>query len=76
MFISENSCSKNFVNFQEKHAPESAFVNRAADCLTLSGNVFLGIYEIFRTTFPRNTRNWRLLQLVFTEKRFNQNIYF
>ena len=42
MFISENSYSKNFVNFQEKHARESAFAKRIADCLTLSGNVFLG----------------------------------
>ena len=28
--VSENSCSKIFVNFQEKHAPEIAFLNKVA----------------------------------------------
>ena len=26
--LSENSCSKNFVNFQEKHPGEIAFLNK------------------------------------------------
>ena len=40
--VSENSCSKNFVNFQEKHPGEIAFLNKVAGYLTLTGNVLLG----------------------------------
>ena len=39
--VSENSCSKNFVNFQEKHRSEIAFLNKVAGYLTLTGNVLL-----------------------------------
>ena len=38
---SENSCSKNFVNFHEKHPHEIAFLNKVAGYLTLTGNVVL-----------------------------------
>ena len=37
--VSENSCSKNFVNFQEKHPGEIAFLNKVTGYLTLTGNV-------------------------------------
>ena len=40
--VSENSCSKNFVNFQEKHPREIALLNKVVGYLTLTGNVFLG----------------------------------
>ena len=40
--VSENSCSKNFANFQEKHPPEIAFMNKVTGYLTLTGNVLLG----------------------------------
>ena len=40
--VSENSCSKNFVNFQEKHPREIAFLNKVAGYLTLTRNVLLG----------------------------------
>ena len=40
--VSENSCSKNFVNFQEKHPGEIAFLNKVVGYLTLTGNVLLG----------------------------------
>ena len=40
--VSENSCSKNFVNFQEKHPGETAFLNKVAGYLTLTGNILLG----------------------------------
>ena len=40
--VSENCCSKNFVNFQEKHPPGIAFLNKVAGYLTLTGNVLLG----------------------------------
>ena len=42
MLVSENSCLKNFVNFQEKHPGEIAFLNKVAGYLTLTGNVLLG----------------------------------
>ena len=40
--ISENSCLKNFIHFQEKHPCEIAFLNNVAGYLTLTGNVLLG----------------------------------
>ena len=40
--VSENSCSKNFANFQEKHPGEIAFLNKVAGYLALTGNVLLG----------------------------------
>ena len=40
--VSENSCLKNFVNFQEKHPNEIAFLNKVVGYLTLTGNVLLG----------------------------------
>ena len=40
--VSENSCSKNFVNFQEKHPGEIAFLNKVEGYLTPTGNVNLG----------------------------------
>ena len=39
--VFENSCSKNFVNFQEKHPGKIAFLNKVASYLTLTGNVLL-----------------------------------
>ena len=41
LYISENSCSKNFVNFQEKHPCEIAFLNKVVGYLRLTGNVLL-----------------------------------
>ena len=40
--VSENSCSKNFGNFQEKGTGEIALLNKVAGYVTLTGNVFLG----------------------------------
>ena len=40
--VFENSCLKNFVNVQEKHPGEIAFLSKVAGYLTLTGNVFLG----------------------------------
>ena len=40
--VSENSCSKNFVNFYEKHPVEITFLNEVAGYLTLNGNARLG----------------------------------
>ena len=36
---SENSCSKNFVHFQEKHRREIAFLNKVGGYLILTGDV-------------------------------------
>ena len=42
----------------------------------LLGILFWEIYEIFRTGFTRNTREWRLLQLVVAGKCFDRKIFF
>ena len=39
--VSENSYSKNFINFQEKHPGEIAFLNKVAGYLRFTGNVLL-----------------------------------
>ena len=52
--VSENSCSKNFVNFQEKHPGEIAFLNKVAGYLTLTGNVLLGNLWNFQESFHKN----------------------
>ena len=74
--VSENSCSKNFVNFQEKHRRETAFLNKVAGYLTLTGNVLLGNLGNFQNRFHKNTRECRLLQLVVAGKCFEQKIFF
>ena len=74
--VSENSCSENFVNFQEKYPGEIDFLNKVAGYLTLTGNVLLGNLWNFQKTFIRNTRECRLLPLVVTGKCFDQNIFF
>ena len=50
--VSGNSCSKHFVNFQEKHPCEIAFLNKVAGYLTLTGNV-LGNLENFQNRFRK-----------------------
>ena len=78
--VSENSCSRNFVNFQEKRPGEIAFLNKVTGYLTLTGNVRLGNLWNFQNkkhkTFTRNTREWWLLQLVVIGKCYDQNIFF
>ena len=51
--VSENSCSKNFVNFQEKHPSEIAFLNKVAGYVTLTGNVLLGNLWSFQNSFHK-----------------------
>ena len=42
--VSENNCSKNFVNFEEKQHPgETAFLNKVAGYLTRTGNVLVNL---------------------------------
>ena len=51
--VSENSCSKNFANFQEKHPPEIAFMNKVTGYLTLTGNVLLENLWNFQSSFHK-----------------------
>ena len=76
--VSENSCSKNFINFQEKHPHEIAFLNKVAGYLTLTGNVLLGNLWNFQNRFhnTRNTCECQFLQLVVAGKCFDQKIFF
>ena len=70
--ISENSCSKNFVYFQEKHPREIAFLNKVAGYLTLTGNVLLGNLWNFQNNFHKKhpwmvasaiSYNWKMFWL-------------
>ena len=51
--ISENSCSKNFVHFQEKYPREIAFLNKATGYLTFTGNVLLGNLCNYKNSFHK-----------------------
>ena len=51
--VSKNNCSKNFVNFQEKHPGEIAFLNKVAGYLTLTGKVLLGNLLNFQNRFHK-----------------------
>ena len=51
--VSENSCSKIFVNFQEKHPHEIAFLNKVAGYLTFTENVHLGNLGNFQNSFHK-----------------------
>ena len=46
--VSENSYSKNFIHFQEKHPCKIAFLDKVAGYLILMKIFFWEIYEIFR----------------------------
>ena len=73
--VSENSCSKNFVNFQEKHPSEIAFLNKVAGYLILTGNIFLGNLWNFQNRFHK--KHLRMMaSAIVTGKCFNQNIFF
>ena len=74
--VSENSCSKNFANFQEKYPLKLLFKTKLKVTRHLLGMFCWEIYEIFRTGFTRNTRECRLLQLVVAGKCFDQNTFF
>ena len=54
MWVSENSCSKNFGNFQERHPGEIAFLKKVAGYVILTGNVLLGNFQdSFHKKHPR-----------------------
>ena len=70
--VSENSCSKNFVTFQEKHPPKIAFLNEVASYLTLTGNVLGNLWNFQNSLHKKHP----LLQLVVTGKCFDQKMFF
>ena len=51
--VSENSCSKNFINFQDKHPGEIAFLNKVAGYLTLARKVLLRNLWNFQNRFDK-----------------------
>ena len=51
--FSQNICSKNFVNFQEKHPGEIVFLTKVVGYLTLTGNVLLGNLWNFQNRFHK-----------------------
>ena len=51
--VSENSCLRNFVNFQGKHPLEIAFLNKVAGYLALTRNVVLGNLWTFQNNFHK-----------------------
>ena len=51
--VFENSCSKNFISFQEQHPSEIAFLNKVAGYLTLTVNVLLGNFWNFQNRFQK-----------------------
>ena len=51
--VSENSCSKNFINFKEKHPSEIAFLNKVTGYLTLTWKVLLGNLRNFQNRFHK-----------------------
>ena len=70
--VSENSCLKNFLNFQEKHPSEFAFLNKVAGYLTLTRKVLLGNLWNFQNRFHKKLRRmpacaisccWKMFQL-------------
>ena len=67
MFVSENSSLKNFVNFQEKHPHESAFLPG------IYWECFRGKFKTFSEQLSQKTPAIGGFCIV-TEKRFNQNI--
>ena len=51
--ISENSCSKRFVHFQERYPCEISFLNKAVGYLILTGNVLVGNLCNFKNSFRK-----------------------
>ena len=74
--VSENSCSKNFVNFQEKHPGEIVFLNKVAGYLTLTGNVLHGNLWNFQNSFHKKHPQIPASVISYCWKMFCQKILF
>ena len=82
--ISENSCSKNFVYFQEKHSREIVFLNKVAGYLTLTGNVLLGNLWNFQNSSHKKTPQmtasaisfyWEMLRPKYIFQKISHSIF-
>ena len=71
-----NKFLQNIVNFQGKHPHGNAFFTKLQVAWHFQGNFSWEIYKIFTNAFIKKTHEWGLLQLVVTEKCFNQKILF
>ena len=69
--VSENSCSRNFVNFQEKHPCETSLLNKVAGYVTLTGKNFLGnLWNLWNSFHKKHlwmlataiSYHWKMLQ--------------
>ena len=69
--VSENSCLKNFVNYQEKHPSEISLLNKVAGYVTLTGKNFLGnLWNLWNSFHKKHlwmpataiSYHWKMLQ--------------
>ena len=74
--ISENSCSKNFVHFQEKHPREITVLNKVAGYLALTGNVLLGSLCNFQNSFHKKHPRMAASAISYHWKMFRQKYIF
>ena len=74
--ISENSCSKNFIHFQEIHPPETAFLNEVAGYLTLTGKVLLGNLCNFKNNFHKKHQRMAAFAISYHWKMFRPKYNF
>ena len=82
--VFENSCSKNFMYFQEKHPCEIAFLNKVAGYLTLTGNVLLGNLWNFQNNFHKKhpwmvasaiSYNWKMFWPKYIFQKISPSIF-
>ena len=82
---SENSCSKYFVNFQEIHPREMAFLNKVAGYLTLTGNALLGNLWNFQNRFHKkhsamlvsaSSCHWKMFRPKYAFKKTSHLIWY
>ena len=73
--VSENSSSKNLVNFQEKHPLEIAFWSKAAGYLTVTVNILMGNLWNFQDSFPKNSPQTAFCNQLSLENVVSQSIF-
>ena len=73
--FSENSCSKNFINFQEKHPGEIAFLNKVTGYLTVTGSVLLQNLWNFQNRFHKKHPWMQASAISCCWKIFRPNIF-
>ena len=82
--VSGNSCSKNFINFHEKHPGEIAFLNKVAGHQTLTGNVLLGNLWNFHGSFHKKHQqmpasaiscHWKMFRSKYIFQKISHSIF-